>query len=77
MKTRAAGVGKMLYTSFFGRDELIDFWVYKVDDEPRRLPEKWSHFCSRAPDVTRVDVDADVNVQGDANKEKAIDVLGL
>lgn len=45
MVNRAVGGGTFVYPAFFGRDVPVEFWVYKISDQPRAIPEKWTHFC--------------------------------
>ena len=57
MQTRVVGKGAIRYPRFFSSP--LDIWVYKVSDEPQRLPKRWSHFCTLAPDVTKYDPSTD------------------
>ncbi|KAK1830419.1 hypothetical protein QBC39DRAFT_353956 [Podospora conica] len=45
LANRAAGRGTFVYPAFFGRNIPVEFWVYKISDQPRDVPEKWTHFC--------------------------------
>ncbi|KAK4445105.1 hypothetical protein QBC34DRAFT_429394 [Podospora aff. communis PSN243] len=54
MQSRVVGQGKIRYVSFFAGP--LDIWIYKLSDEPRRMPDRWSNFCSSAPDITKLDV---------------------
>jgi hypothetical protein len=54
MQSRVVGQGSIRYVNFFPGP--LDIWIYKLSDEPRRLPDRWPHFCSSAPDITKLDL---------------------
>ncbi|KAL0465071.1 hypothetical protein QR685DRAFT_148138 [Neurospora intermedia] len=44
MNNKSFGKGWLKYAKFFGRDNPVAFSMYKVMDQPRKMPEQWSNF---------------------------------
>ncbi|KAK1779628.1 hypothetical protein QBC45DRAFT_411085 [Copromyces sp. CBS 386.78] len=44
MNNKAFGKGWLKYVKFFGKDKPVAFSMYKVMDQPRKMPEQWSNF---------------------------------
>ncbi|KAJ4386911.1 hypothetical protein N0V85_007927 [Neurospora sp. IMI 360204] len=44
MNNKVFGKGWLKYVKFFGKDNPVAFSMYKVMDQPRKMPEQWSNF---------------------------------
>lgn len=44
MNNKVFGKGWFKYVKFFGKDNPVAFSMYKVMDQPRKMPEQWSNF---------------------------------
>lgn len=44
MNSKVFGKGWLKYIKFFGKDNPVAFSMYKVMDQPRKMPEQWSNF---------------------------------
>lgn len=47
MNNKVFGKGWLKYVKFFGKDNPVAFSMYKVLDQPRKMPEQWSNFRPR------------------------------
>ncbi|KAK3950640.1 hypothetical protein QBC32DRAFT_375933 [Pseudoneurospora amorphoporcata] len=44
MNNKVFGKGWLKYVKFFGKDNPVAFSMYKVTDQPKKMPEQWSNF---------------------------------